>query len=94
MKQMSTRELEIAERARKHKDVALTNLHEFIDFPMLKDCFEKLNKKSCPGVDNMTWQDYSQEAGNHLPELLSEFKNLKYRAPHIRRVHIPWQRRF
>lgn len=88
-KKMSTEELQIAERAKKFKGEALTNLQQFITVPMLGDCFNKLNRSSSAGVDGKLWSDYNQESGERLPELLSSFKSGKYRAPFIRRVYIP-----
>jgi RNA-directed DNA polymerase len=86
---MSTKESQIAERARKFKGETLTNLHQFIDVPLLSKCFRNLNKYSSAGVDEKSWYDYCKETPERLPELLSEFKTGKYRAPHIRRVYIP-----
>lgn len=85
---MSTEELQIAERARKHKQIALTNVSQFIDESMLKNCYFGLNKNSSPGVDGKYWHNYSLESHLRLPELLTEFKSGKYRAPSIRRVYI------
>jgi group II intron reverse transcriptase/maturase len=89
MKEMSTKELQIAERARKHKQEALTNLHQFIDEKMLCESYRNLNKKSSSGVDGKRWQDYSPEAEERIPELLVEFKSGKYKAPPILRAYIP-----
>lgn len=86
---MSTEELQIAERAKKFKSEALTNLQQFITVPMLEECFSKLNKGSSAGVDGKLWSDYNLELSERLPELLSEFKSGNYRAPFIRRVYIP-----
>ena len=89
MKEMSTGELQIAERARKYKQEALTNLNQFIDEKLLHECYRNLNKNSSPGVDSKTWHDYGLESKFRIPELLSEFKSGKYKAPPIRRVYIP-----
>lgn len=89
MKEMSTNELQIAERARKHKHEALTNLNQFITVDMLKSSYHSLNKNSCPGVDDKYWHNYSLESNFRLPELLTEFKRGEYKAPLIRRVYIP-----
>lgn len=89
MKEMSTEELQIVERARKHKQEALTNLHQFIDERMLWESYRGLNKKSSSGTDGKRWQDYSQEAEQRIPELLVEFKSGKYKAPPILRAYIP-----
>lgn len=85
---MSTEELQIAERARKHKQTALTNVSQFIDESMLRSCYLSLNKNSSPGVDGKYWHNYSLESKFRIPELLTEFKLGKYRAPSIRRVYI------
>ncbi len=89
MKGMSTEELQIAERARKYKQEALTNLHQYIDEKLLHKCYQNLNKNSSPGVDGKYWHNYSQECEFRIPALLVEFKSGKYKAPLIRRVHIP-----
>jgi group II intron reverse transcriptase/maturase len=86
---MSTKEFQIAERARKFKGEALTNLHQFIDEGLLWKSYRGLNKNSSPGVDDKCWHSYTGEASYRIPELLSEFKRGKYKAPPIRRVHIP-----
>jgi len=89
MEEMSTKELQIAERARKYKQEALTNLQQFIDEDLLEKSYRNLNKNSSPGVDRKTWYDYGLETKFRIPELLSEFKSGKYKAPAIRRVYIP-----
>jgi len=88
MKGMSTEELQIAERARKYKHEALTNLQQFIDEKLLHKSYRSLNKNSSPGVDGKYWHNYSQESQFRIPELLGEFKSGKYKAPPIRRVYI------
>jgi RNA-directed DNA polymerase len=89
MEKMLTVEMQIAERARKYPDKALTNLHEFIDVPMLHASFDSLNKRGASGVDAETWKDYNEQRGERIPQLLAAFKSGKYRAPNIRRVYIP-----
>jgi len=88
MKGMSTGELQIAERARKFKHEALTNLQQFIDEKLLHKSYQSLNKNSSPGVDGKYWHNYSQESQFRIPELLGEFKSGRYKAPPIRRVYI------
>jgi group II intron reverse transcriptase/maturase len=85
---MSTVELQIAERARKHPQEALTNLSQFINENMLALSYRSLNKNSSPGVDGKFWYDYSIESEFRFSALLTEFKSGKYRAPAIRRVYI------
>ncbi|MFV9678042.1 MAG: reverse transcriptase domain-containing protein, partial [Methanosarcinales archaeon] len=86
---MSTEELQIAERAKKYKQEAVTNLQQFIDEKLLHKCYRNLNKNSSPGVDGKYWHNYSLESHLRIPELVVEFKSGKYKAPPIRRVYIP-----
>jgi len=81
--------MQIAERARKHKDEALTNLNQFIDEPFLSESFDCLNKKGASGVDNETWQMYNEQRSLRITQLLGAFKSGAYRAPNIRRAYIP-----
>lgn len=89
MEKVLTVEMQIAERARKYPDEALTNLHEFINEAMLHASFDSLNKRGASGVDAETWKDYNEQRGEKIPQLLAAFKSGKYRAPNIRRVYIP-----
>ena len=86
MKKMSTVELQIADRARKHKGKALHSLYPFIDGTMLQESYEKLNKRSAKGVDGKTWQQYGLEFPERCEHLLREFRTGRYKAPAIRRV--------
>jgi len=83
-----TVEMQIAERARKYPEEALTNLHEFIDIPLLHASFDSLNKRGASGVDAETWKRYNEQRGERIPQLLAAFKSGTYRAPNIRRVYI------
>lgn len=89
MKKMSTEELRIAERARKFSNEPLTNLNQFITTGLLHRKFRELNKYSSRGTDGENWFDYALEAKERIPELLSQYKTGKYKAPPIRRVYIP-----
>jgi group II intron reverse transcriptase/maturase len=93
MKKMSTVELQIADRARKHKGEALHSLYPFIDATMLQESYEKLNKRSAKGVDGKTWQQYGLEFPERCEHLLREFRTGRYKAPAIRRVYIPKDKR-
>lgn len=86
---MSTVDLHIAERARKHPNEPLTNLHSFIDEAVLADSLDALNKKGAPGIDGQSWSQYNEQRAERLPELLAQFKSGRYRAPAIRRRYIP-----
>ena len=81
MEKMLTVEMQIAERARKYRSEALTNLHEFIDVPLLQSSFDSLNKKGASGVDAETWIDYHKQREERIPQLLTAFKSGRYGHP-------------
>ena len=83
MEKVSTVEMQIAERARKYPDKALTNLHEFIDVALLHASFNALNRRGASGVDAETWKDYNEQREERIPQLLAAFKSGNYRAPNI-----------
>ncbi len=89
MNSLSTKEIQIAARARTHKDEPLITLHPFIDAELLNHCFTELNKRGAPGVDDQSWHDYNENRSEHIVKLLTAFKDGSYRAPAIRRVYIP-----
>ena len=89
MNNMSTVEIQIAERARKFADEPLTNLHGFVDQTMLNGCFESLNKKGAAGVDGESWHGLNEQRDERISALLQGFKSGSYRAPNIRRTYIP-----
>lgn len=89
MSKMSTVQLQIAERARKHKDEALNSLYHLIDEELLTESYKRLNKNSSSGVDGKSWYEYGNTARERIPELLQRFQSGKYKAPKIRRVYIP-----
>lgn len=89
MKKMSTVEMQIAERSRKHPGEALTNLHSYITPGLLHSCYGALNKYSTGGVDGKTWYMYKSNEREDISSLHSRFKSGEYRAPQIRRAYIP-----
>ena len=89
MENMSTVEVQIAERAKKFPNEALTNLNQYINEAMLYESFHDLNKAGASGVDKETWHDYNGQKRERIPQLLAAFKSGSYHAPNIRRVYIP-----
>lgn len=90
MNPLSTLEIQIAARARTHRDEPLKTLHPFIDAELLDHCFTELNKYGAPGVDAQSWQQYNEHKSEQIPKLLAAFKDGSYRdTPAIRRVYIP-----
>ena len=86
---VSTKLQRIAELARKAPEMVLTTLTHHIDFDFLLEAYRRTRKKGAPGVDGQTAREYSRDLEANLLSLLERFKSGTYRAPAVRRVHIP-----
>lgn len=86
---VSTKLRRIAENARRMKATALTSLSHHIDVEWLREAFRRTRRDGAAGVDGRTWRDYERDLDANLQDLLSRFKSGRYRAPAVRRVHIP-----
>ena len=86
---VSTRLQRIAELARKHPTLVLTTLAHHVDLELLREAFRRTRKDGAPGVDGRTAADYEAHLEENLGNLLEAFKSGTYRAPPVRRVHIP-----
>ena len=86
---ISTRQRKIVALARKEPKMALTTLAHHIDTMWLAEAYRRTRKNGAVGVDGVTAKQYEQRLGENLEELLSRFKSGRYRAPPVRRVHIP-----
>jgi len=73
----------------KRKDAPLTALGHHIDQEFLKEAYRRTRKDSAPGVDGQTAKAYGEKLDENLGSLLDRFKAGTYRAPPVRRVHIP-----
>jgi group II intron reverse transcriptase/maturase len=67
----------------------LTTLAHHIDRDWLREAWRRTRKKSAPGVDGVTAEQYEAHLEANLGSLLERFKTGRYRAPAVRRVHIP-----
>lgn len=86
---VSTVQMQIAARSRKHPDEALTNLNQFIDADYMQACFYTLNRQSAVGVDGESWHEYEAQLSERITRLLAGFKDGTYKAPPVRRTYIP-----
>lgn len=86
---VSTRLQRIAELARKMPEAALTTLAHHIDLDLLREAFRRTRKDGAPGVDGLTAADFAENLEQNLQGLLDRLKAGTYRAPPVRRVHIP-----
>jgi RNA-directed DNA polymerase len=86
---VSTRQQHIAEMARKHAGSPLTTLSHHLDMLWLREAYGRVRRDSAPGVDGQTVADYGENLEANLQSLLERAKSGTYRAPWVKRVHIP-----
>jgi RNA-directed DNA polymerase len=86
---ISTRLQRIAELARREPKLALTTLAHHIDIEFLREAYRRTRKDGATGVDGETAASYAESLDENLRSLLDRFKSGTYRAPPVRRVHIP-----
>jgi group II intron reverse transcriptase/maturase len=67
----------------------LTTLAHHIDVAWLYEAYRRTRKKGAAGVDGVTAAQYEANLDANLKSLLERFKSGRYRAPAVRRVHIP-----
>jgi group II intron reverse transcriptase/maturase len=86
---ISTRLERIAEAARQNPERAFTTLAHHIDLAWLREAYQRTSKDGAPGIDGQTAEQYATKLEENLQSLLDRFKSGRYRAPAVRRVHIP-----
>jgi retron-type reverse transcriptase len=60
-----------------------------MDIDWLKEAYRRIRKDGAAGVDGVTADEYEQDLEGNLQRLLVRLKSGTYRAPPVRRVHIP-----
>ena len=88
-KVVSTKLEQIAKLARDKRGVALTTLAHHIDTGWMHEAFRRTRKDGAKGVDGQSAQEYATQLEDNLQSLLDRAKSGMYRAPPVRRVHIP-----
>ena len=79
----------IATLARDAPDMVFTTLNSALDLTLLKEAYRRTRKDGATGVDGRTAAEYSEHLEENLRSLLDRAKSGLYRAPPVRRVHIP-----
>jgi RNA-directed DNA polymerase len=86
---ISTRQRKIAELARQASELSFTTLGHHLDIDWLREAYRRTRKDGAVGVDGQTAEEYAEHLEENLQGLLDRAKSGQYRAPAVRRVHIP-----
>ncbi len=78
----------VREVARKDKEAQFTALLHHVDVNRLWAAYWAINPKAATGVDRVTWQDYGENLGANLVNLLARVHSGAYRASPSRRAYI------
>lgn len=88
-KSISTKLERIAELARQAPTMAFSTLAHHIDEEWLHEAYRRTRKDGATGIDGRTAEEYAKNLEDNLRSLLNRAKSGMYRAPPVRRVHIP-----
>ena len=86
---ISTKLERIAKLAKEKRGVSLLTLAHHIDLDWLREAFRRTRKGGARGVDGQSAEQYAARLEDNLRTLLDRAKSGLYRAPPVRRVHIP-----
>jgi RNA-directed DNA polymerase len=86
---VSTKQQRIAQLAQQAPQMGFFSLAHHIDLRWLYEAYLRVRPDGATGVDGQTAADYAAHLGDNLRSLLERAKSGTYRAPPVRRVHIP-----
>lgn len=87
---MSPQRQRIAELAKQAPEMGFTSLAHLLDIYWMHVALARTRKDGAVGVDGQTVEDYvGDDVRSKLMDLLDRAKSGTYRAPPVRRVHIP-----
>lgn len=86
---VSTKQERIATLAKENPQRALYSLNHYLDFGWLREAWARTRKSGAVGVDGMRGSEYEVGLYQRLHSLVKSAKDGTYRAPPVRRTHIP-----
>ncbi len=86
---VSTKQQRVAELAKQSPPMGFTSLAYLMDSAWLHEAYQRTRKDGAAGVDGTTAAEYEANLEANLRALLDRAKAGTYRAPPVRRVHIP-----
>jgi group II intron reverse transcriptase/maturase len=84
-----TTQQRIATLARRSPDFAFFSLAHYIDLQWLEEAYHRTRKDGAAGIDDVTGKEYAENLHDNLQNLLDRLKSGTYKAPPVRRKHIP-----
>jgi len=79
----------IAELAQRSPDMTIFSLAHYIDLNWLEVAYDRTRKDGCAGIDDVTGKEYAENLRENLQNLLERLKLGTYKAPPVKRKHIP-----
>lgn len=87
LENISTKQQRIAELGKRFE--VLTTLSHHVDMEWMREAYRRTRKDGAAGVDGECAEEYQEALEENLQCLLERAKSGTYRAPAVRRVHIP-----
>ena len=87
--EISTKLQRIAKLAHDAPELAFTALAHHLDLAWMREAYRRTRKDGATGVDGQSAKQYEEHLEENLRSLLERAKSGTYRAPPVRRVHIP-----
>ena len=84
-----TKQQRIANLAKQSPKMTFTTLAHHMDLEWLREAYRRTRKDGGVGVDGQTAADYAANLEENFRSLLERAKSGRYKAPPVRRVHIP-----
>jgi len=69
--------------------MVFTTLFHHVDMDWMREAFRRMRKNGAVGVDGQDGAAFAADLEGNLQRLLDAAKSGTYRAPPVRRVHIP-----
>jgi RNA-directed DNA polymerase len=86
---VSTKQQRIAQLAGQMSGKALTSLSHHIDGAWLLEAWRRTRQDGAVGVDGQSAEQYAENLHGNLADLLDRAKSGRYKAPPVKRIHIP-----
>jgi retron-type reverse transcriptase len=86
---VSTVQQRIASLAQRSPEFAFTSLAHHMTLEWLEEAYHRTRKDGAAGIDDVTGEQYAADLHENLQNLFDRLKSGTYKAPPVKRVHIP-----